>query len=643
MKSPWSLLFSLLFLLTPLFFAQSIKAEELNYRIFCPRSVKCDTDGSKCSGKGDLGHRVRIYSEDSDPVWKKPLAGKATYIVECFGITAGSSESICTTAKSSLDNGSDIARNGIYARDNYSLAINRYNYKFDGMFAADGETAITQPLNTNTGKLSSIEWQSSTPDEQQRVFYGLNPVKESDAGSCQSGPNISQCLLKFIETQGVCNSIRWDPYGRVFDSQSLEPVMGARVTLYKVVNPRGPNPTPTIVYYDDPLVPNNITTKNTGDFNFVVPNGTYRLSVLKDGKFNFPFNPRSINRNYSRAYSDIYYATVGAFMRQDIVQSGGAKHVDIPIDAVGAPYISTPEIVNYFVQVDRTDGNYLDVQGRVTHPFTIIKAFNSATNVELAVTSADKLGNFEIKINQAATSPLSGCCRLEPIKVDLNRISTNTNIKKSFLSNVVGGVFSFLNVSAQNVTGKSIDINPIPSFIQGYAYGGGGKIIPNAKVGVYFTFSNKALYETTADTAGFFKISSSRLPNLPYELRFTSPGGAVTKKTTSKFIVENQGYFVEKNVDLFSLKSGGSNINPSISPSQNLNPPSITGSQAKVTGSASNTNNQVNILPSVKPQASIYANNSAVILIVAVLLALIGIVGSILFFYILKKRRETSV
>lgn len=220
----------------------------------------------------------------------------------------------------------------------------------------------------------------------------------------------------------------------------------------------------------------------------------------------------------------------------------------------------------------------------------------------------------------------------------MNRIISNNKIGTSKLVSFINNLFSFLQVKAQSTIGHSVDIGPIPSYIQGYAYSGDGKIIPNAKVGVYFTFSNKSLYETTADSAGFFSIGSDHLPALPFELRFTNSSGSVTKKTTSRFIIENQSYLTKEKVNIYSLKPGTASSS-NISPSSMLNPSVSISSQPDRTNGKI-TNNQANVInPTVKPQILPYSTNSSLILIVAILLGLTGVVGGILAFYSLKKRR----
>ena len=130
-----------------------------------------------------------------------------------------------------------------------------------------------------------------------------------------------QGTFTFEDTK--CVSIEWDPYGRVFDSQSLEPIPGVQVGLFDNLNPQQLTQTtnnPQIIQQD-------------GTFNFLSKAGTYYLNVLQmPSGYSFVANPR-LNANYGKAYSQRNGSPSIYKPGQPIVETAGnPQHRDIPLD-----------------------------------------------------------------------------------------------------------------------------------------------------------------------------------------------------------------------------------------------------------------------------------------------------------------------
>ncbi|PJE62887.1 hypothetical protein COU88_02545, partial [Candidatus Roizmanbacteria bacterium CG10_big_fil_rev_8_21_14_0_10_39_6] len=87
-----------------------------------------------------------------------------------------------------------------------------------------------------------------------------------------------------------CVSIYWDPMGKVADTQYLEPIEKATVTL------KNKNALGSIALFTLPnnaLFENPFTTGVDGSYSFFVPAGTYYLSVQKQN-FTFPITAQSL-------------------------------------------------------------------------------------------------------------------------------------------------------------------------------------------------------------------------------------------------------------------------------------------------------------------------------------------------------------
>ena len=161
-------------------------------------------------------------------------------------------------------------------------------------------------------------------------------------------------------------------------------------------------------------------------------------------------------------------------------------------------------------------------------------------------------------------------CGKRGLYVDARHLKTRHNLtKEQYLLQFPNAyLISNKKAEAQSVVqAATINIDPIPTYLEGYAYDSTGAVIANATVGIYLTFSSKPYYETKADDQGYFKISSEHLPRMAYELRYTTPTGVIIKTTTSQFIGQNQQYLTQAKVNLNVYKNGqGKTITTPLSP-----------------------------------------------------------------------------
>jgi len=497
----------------------------------CLQSVVCSEKGANCATGQDvvLGHRAKLTTKSTD----LPARNAQTGVFVCLGTKEGN---ICTSG----DGKFDVDMLGYDGAAKLSQVV---KYEFQGLFRSKtvpiapnsiyANNARKLSLKTGSNKyelIEPLEMQDFTPAGLPRKWLALNLISPEVLSVGGQGGE-QQGTFTFEGALGRCTSISWDPYGIVFDSQSLEPVAGIKVTLIK----QRENGKFTIALGNDiPSILNPITTLEDGAFEFFVPNGTYQLDLNTSG-FTFPSKAK-LSSNYSKIYSEIYHG-------EDIIEKGSTEHRDVPIDSKTTPYHSDVKLMAYFPLLDKGT-NEMIIQGRVTHPLTKINVYGQkpsgnkqGTYVRtklLTSITADKTGQFDIRYNMN---------KLEVTEIigDIEFIKPNYSTMK-----YEQGLTTIKNLT--------LKVEPIPNYLEGYAYDQTGKPIPNATVGIYLNLSNKPAYETTVDANGFYRISSEYLPSMVYGIRYSGATGGTNSVTTSQFIAQNAKYLETQKSNLFVFK-----------------------------------------------------------------------------------------
>jgi hypothetical protein len=121
------------------------------------------------------------------------------------------------------------------------------------------------------------------------VAIDPNASNEDQAGSIQYG------TFKFTKPDATkCSAVRWDPYGRVFDGQTLQPIGNIKVSLL--------NKEKHLVKL--PGLINPTRTDSLGIYSFLVEPGEYYLSV--EPPEGYEFTTHNLNPDYKKYYSNIY-------------------------------------------------------------------------------------------------------------------------------------------------------------------------------------------------------------------------------------------------------------------------------------------------------------------------------------------------
>lgn len=449
----------------------------------------------------------------------------------------------------------------------------------------DGQ-ALPQEMGTGAG----------TPIDEQNPSQQLGTIDDP-------APTIN------INQEGLkedCVTFYWDPYGRLFDTQSLEPMSGIKVTL---LDNKGK---PAVI--NGPFNNYDITKIDNGVYNILVSKeADYQLTV--DAPITHLFT-RNVNLhpNYSAIYSDIYLP--GDIFHEAPIPQNPPKNFDfskyqhdIPLVAKGSPYIMPEEDVFVLKStVLSTDmGSFVNFAGRVTFPRAKVCLVGKETKkVYGNCVNADKYGSFTINIDKNKLT--QEYLFIIPEKVDLTKPIIKSNN---------------INISKINFKdSKLIGYEPILNYVEGYAYDDLGRPMPKAQITVKLKDGDTVFYTTTADDTGFFTIYGKNLPFPEYYFEISdNKGGTPKKVTTSKFVEMNKSYLDNENLDLInSTKNNQPIINPT------------TGQLNNIDKNVNNINSKANTSNSLKNII-----NSKFIFILLILALLIPITIG-MFLYIKKSK-----
>jgi hypothetical protein len=482
-----------------------------------------------------------------------------------------------------------VSQSKNYLKDVFSL--------FTNVFAV-GPTA--QGGKVSYGPVNTVVAGNFIPHVNY-TFYAIgeaNPVNEETGKGVDQGSDSSlkQSTVEFSfeKKEGAekdCVAISWDPYGRVFDAVSLEPMSDIKVTLIdantgKPVNQQFEN--------------NFDITNLRGVYNILVEKeGFYKIDVEPPQTHIFTNDLSKLSSAYSEIYSDIY-------KKDDVYEEkkGVPTHHDIPLIPKGLPYTqAVAEVLEGSLrQVDM--GSFVNYSGKVTFPKAKVCLVGKESKKVIDCVNADKFGNFVINIKKSFIPYEKLLIVVE--KVDLTKpIIKNNNV-------------DFTKIDFENTP----SFEPIFNYLEGYAYESNNKIIPYAKVLIKLKMNDKVFYQTTGDNNGFLKIDKKNLPFFEYYLEFIDPKTSVkVTKTTSNFFSENKIYIDKNGLKLIEEFK----ITPKLTPTKNL---SSTSNRFD-----NGNNTQTNVLTKEKE-----VKNNKLYLSVLILFFLIFILFFVLFYFYLKNK-----
>lgn len=554
----------------------------------------------KCSGEGVPGHRMRLTQSGL-------TAGTDVYVVGCVADDKGTP--LCTTGDQKADN--DVYgdwKDGVLRAPSTYLdqLVKNFEYKFEGLFI-NGKAKVEPPSpftpvgDRLAGQGGWYEWQDYTPRELNRKWLTFQWVEQSKAPVGAGGGN-QQGTLSFTNIFTSCASIAWDPYGRLFDSQTLEPVSNTQVTLQIKKGDVFTTMTPADLLGGNIINPQQVY--EDGAFSFMVPDGDYKLLPTLP----YVTDLAKIDPNYKKAYSEIYAGEV-------IQQRGGIQHRDVAIATQNTN--TAPKAISFFY--DAAPNGLIVLDGTVSHPLTKINVktakistLHPASKIPyrtIQTYQADKMGRFNFTVAQnefektgSYTEIISG---IELVKVDLR----------------TGGESS--------TSSKVVALEPIPQYLEGYAYNSVGTVLSNATVGVYLSSGVSPVMEVETDEDGLFKITTDFLPSSTYNLRYTTKTGVTFVVKPSTFLAQNQQYYIQNRINPYAgnYKSGA--LAPTGGPNEGKISPG-KGTNIQTSGKRDDQKMENNQTPSKQISTQAY------ILIIILILLLGGVIGTVVY---LKKRK----
>lgn len=338
-----------------------------------------------------------------------------------------------------------------------------------------------------------------------------------------------------------CTAISWDPYGRVFDAESLEPIAEVEVELLD-----GTTQEPIEMSFNLP-------------YDFTGNDGLYNIQVEKEGKYSLTVEPITehiftstpkLSRFWNKIYSDLY------FPNQTFVEKlGEGTHHDIPLQSEGKPYKGAVSVVVPGTLKSEQMGNKIIFTGRVTFPMAKVCLVDDANKKQIGdCVNANNIGRFTIGVDKVVLP--SNRLYIATEKVDLTNPDLYKKEQPLETLNIYSSPFTKIN--------NKYYYEPILSLVEGYARGLKGEVIPNAKIQVKLKVNKSLFYETKADDSGFFTIYAKNLPYLEYYFEFINPQTQeVTTKSSSGFVLDNKDYLGTHNINLMAaVKNNQPVINP---------------------------------------------------------------------------------
>ncbi len=383
----------------------------------------------------------------------------------------------------------------------------------------------SNPLTTSNGNLDVTIKIISADVRNVSCFFAAkttpNVVGRGDQNVSIGSEDTDSLVYATFRSEGVpaaCLSVRNDPFGRVFNASTLKPVPGAAVSIYDHASKAS---------LKVPGVRNPVVTREDGVFNFnIEPSTTYLTTNLTN------FDITKVHPNAAFAYTNLY--TYG----DPIVEAAGAQEQrDIPVTGGLSPVLKLMGFSHLQL------GTQTRIEGRASWPLTLVEVMQGTTAI--AQKQADKFGGFSFFIDNGSIDPG------QQIMLKL----TEVDLLAQTPSPLIGGK------NVQRI------FDPIPRYIEGYAYDKAGKLMPFATARVVIDNSEVVYYETKANGEAFYSIGPKFLPILPYHLEYSPANvipapGNTTKITIPEFVKSNKEYHDVNVIDLMRGRKNGVDVDP---------------------------------------------------------------------------------
>ncbi len=506
-----------------------------------------------CPTDLDLSHTVKltlptvdIQEDNTTPIPPDmPL-----YLVECIVTDDGTL--ICASG----DGDPSLASNENFTGAPTTMPQDKLpedlTHEFVGIYTQDGggeSRRIKGPFTLEENP--HVYWSSITNKQVAHMFIAMYQPPQSFASWSAFGSELEGRGIDMsghnqgtFELAALGNTIYYDPYGKVFDSLTLEPIDGATVTLLQ--KRKDGSFTPTESGKDILIIENPAQTRDGGSFRFLVPDGTYRLTA-EAKEYSFPNDPDRLNPGHERLYEDIYRG-------EDIVQKGKIEHRTIPLDplnpeaAIARAEKSTAKLISLNQYKNKETKTHV-IEGVVSHPRSMVVVYGKKPKESVWVQTgrigtveANTEGQFYLEIpkNVLDEQEAVGDIEIQKPRVyyPLALRHSESNIFMRFTYGVLDSLLSRVQAEEPPSSVQQLQDPMLPQ-LRGYAKDKEGTVLPNVRVDINLAFSRNPYASTYTNVDGMFAVSSQHIPPLPYVITYHTPDGVITK-TTSDFLQDNQ-------------------------------------------------------------------------------------------------------
>jgi len=568
-------------------------------------------------------------------------------------------------------------------QDDVDAYLTSNNYAFHGLFAYTGtapttlsaENAYTTfPTQYERGRI--FEWGSSST-YANHYFIATTYTNPID-GTSGDDPSNKVGQLGFPISTPECASEDYDPFGQVFDRETMQPVEDVHVALFRdVQDPDNPQPANYILfnqYAVDKLIDYGVlgpqyvlpvsyepalNTNKLGYYSFVVPPGEYKVVVSRTStnyqpNRQYPIPTLAVTSSVMDIsatelgrvarvlvggmqydlYPDVYQVKeepVGQVFLPVIIEGTVPERRDVSIEGV-APQPAS--VVSYQRDVT-SQGNWI-VKGRINKPFGSVSAKKREQGNQWSViqtTSADKDGRFSMTILRQEIPDLAQEWRLF---AEANQLISVPQAPPAANAGLIGLLEKVLQIFFPSVHAQSMDqgiiMKPRLAHLDGVAYDATGNPMPNATVTVVNDRVGSVTYVTSTDSQGKYFVPSDKLPLGDYTVYYSIEGSTITVSVDSaKFYEQNKEYLEMQNIDVRQPRYSEQAQAYLTQNPQRPNEPAVTGTQG--TSEVQNT-------PVVQPPQQLPTNQSispVLLMYVAILLLLVVGAGLLIMFYMKRK------
>jgi len=337
-----------------------------------------------------------------------------------------------------------------------------------------------------------------------------------------------------------CVTVWWDPFGRIIDTKTLEPIKNCGVLLK---NKTSSNQIVKTELLDNPFFKNPFITLGDGVFNFAVNPGIYFL-FPSHSDFSFPVENQSLIDNAVARLKVFdpngdYFDTNKPYNNSDepiYERAGIAERRDILMTPKNSNYAGFPAEITYADIVKFGNGQL--VTGIASHPKSTVQAIVNTKVV--SQTTANLAGQFKLAVPGDSLNNNTDKINLQAIKNPLTEeAKPQTSISSPYL------------------------LAPIPNHVDGFVFNEELKTVPNTSVGLTIPSMNNITYSIVqSDENGFITFPADKIPPYEFEINILDPENKKTLvQTTSQFKKTNIVYLAESKNNLYSSKKNTTKAN----------------------------------------------------------------------------------